>query len=192
MLPHGYDGAGPEHSSAKPERFLQMCDVARVAESRDTQYNWQVANCTTPANLFHILRRQVLFFVPPLHCSESHRLLFGRVDWYIFGFLTVCWFAFAVVAGQVARPFRKPLVLIGPKTILRLPQAVSSISEMGEGTCFQPVLLDPLHEGAQASASIQKVAFCSGKIYYDMLKERQKFKQEGSMTFVRIEVCVCV
>src|SRR5690606_30480399 len=90
LLPHGYEGQGPEHSSARLERFLQLC----------AEDNWIVANCTTPANYFHILRR------------------------------------------QLKRPFRKPLVLMTPKSLLRHPQATSSAAEFQTGSRFHRVLAD--------------------------------------------------
>src|SRR6188474_274541 len=128
LLPHGYEGQGPEHSSARLERFLQM----------SAEDNWQVANCTTPANYFHILRRQ-------LH-----------------------------------RNFRKPLVLMTPKSLLRHKRVVSDLSEMGPGTTFHRVLWDD----AQARRSekialvpdekVRRVVLCSGKVYYDLYDEREK------------------
>jgi 2-oxoglutarate dehydrogenase E1 component len=129
LLPHGYEGQGPEHSSARLERYLQMC----------AEDNMQVANCTTPANYFHILRR------------------------------------------QLNRDFRKPLVLMTPKSLLRHKKAVSSLSDMEIGTSFHRVLLD----GAETSttqtsiklvedAKIRRVILCTGKVYYDLLDEREK------------------
>ncbi|MEZ5890677.1 MAG: 2-oxoglutarate dehydrogenase E1 component [Xanthobacteraceae bacterium] len=128
LLPHGYEGQGPEHSSARLERYLQMC----------AEDNMQVANCTTPANYFHILRR------------------------------------------QLKRNFRKPLVLMTPKSLLRHKQAVSSLAEMGPGTAFHRLLPD----GAEAAGDgrtrlvepekIRRVVLCSGKVYYDLYEEREK------------------
>ena len=129
LLPHGYEGQGPEHSSARLERFLQQC----------AENNMQVANCTTPANYFHILRRQ-------LH-----------------------------------RSFRKPLILMTPKSLLRHKKAVSTLADMAEGSSFHRVLRDdaqlrPDVAGVtlKADKDIRKVIVCSGKVYYDLLDAREK------------------
>ena len=127
LLPHGYEGQGPEHSSARLERFLQMCG----------QDNWIVANCTTPANYFHILRRQ-------LH-----------------------------------RSFRKPLVLMTPKSLLRHKLAVSDAAEFVTGSSFHRVLWDDAQKGhsdtvLKPDAEIRRVVLCSGKVYYDLLAERDE------------------
>lgn len=120
LLPHGYEGQGPEHSSARLERYLQLC----------AEDNMQVCNCTTPANYFHVLRR------------------------------------------QIHRDFRKPLVLMTPKSLLRHKRAVSKLEEMGEGTSFHRVLWD---EGEfVADEKIRQVVLCSGKVYYDLAEERDK------------------
>ncbi len=127
LLPHGYEGQGPEHSSAKLERFLQLC----------AEDNWQVANCTTPANYFHVLRRQ-------LH-----------------------------------RKFRKPLVIMTPKSLLRHKRVVSDLSEMGPQTSFHRVLWDDaqLHPDGKGKLKpdreIRRVVLCSGKVYYDLYDARQ-------------------
>ncbi|KUP94360.1 2-oxoglutarate dehydrogenase E1 component [Tritonibacter horizontis] len=125
LLPHGFEGQGPEHSSARLERFLQMCG----------QDNWIVANCTTPANYFHILRR------------------------------------------QIHRTFRKPLVLMTPKSLLRHKLAVSKAHEFTTGSSFHRVLWDDAETGASdtklvADKKIKRVVLCSGKVYYDLLEER--------------------
>ncbi|NOD34964.1 MULTISPECIES: 2-oxoglutarate dehydrogenase E1 component [unclassified Ruegeria] len=125
LLPHGFEGQGPEHSSARLERFLQMCG----------QDNWIVANCTTPANYFHILRRQ-------LH-----------------------------------RTFRKPLILVTPKSLLRHKLAVSRAEEFTTGSSFHRVLWDDAQQGNSdtelvADDKIKRVVLCSGKVYYDLLEER--------------------
>jgi 2-oxoglutarate dehydrogenase E1 component len=125
LLPHGFEGQGPEHSSARLERFLQMCG----------QDNWIVANCTTPANYFHILRRQ-------LH-----------------------------------RSFRKPLVLMTPKSLLRHKLAVSKTEEFLEGSSFHRVLWDDAQYGNSETTlkpddQIRRVVMCSGKVYYDLLEKR--------------------
>jgi 2-oxoglutarate dehydrogenase E1 component len=125
LLPHGFEGQGPEHSSARLERFLQMC----------AEDNWIVANCTTPANYFHILRR------------------------------------------QIHRSFRKPLVLMTPKSLLRHKLAVSRREEFLEGSSFHRVLWDDAEHGSSdtklaADDKIRRVVMCSGKVYYDLLEER--------------------
>jgi len=126
-LPHGYEGQGPEHSSARPERFLQQC----------AEDNWIVANCTTPSNYFHILRRQ-------LH-----------------------------------RTIRKPLIIFTPKSLLRHKMAVSKLSEMAEGSSFHRVLWDDAQHGNSETklvtdSKIKRVVLCSGKVYYDLLAERDE------------------
>jgi 2-oxoglutarate dehydrogenase E1 component len=126
LLPHGFEGQGPEHSSARLERFLQL----------SAEDNWIVANCTTPANYFHILRRQ-------LH-----------------------------------RGFRKPLVLMTPKSLLRHKRAVSDMAQFTEGTSFHRVLWDDAESGGSttklvADDRIRRVVLCSGKVYYDLLEERE-------------------
>ncbi|QFU07842.1 2-oxoglutarate dehydrogenase E1 component [Rhodobacteraceae bacterium THAF1] len=125
LLPHGYEGQGPEHSSARLERFLQMSG----------QDNWIVANCTTPANYFHILRRQ-------LH-----------------------------------RSFRKPLILMTPKSLLRHKMAVSRAEEFQTGSSFHRVLWDDAQQGNSTlelapDDQIERVVMCSGKVYYDLLEKR--------------------
>ncbi|WP_208348049.1 2-oxoglutarate dehydrogenase E1 component [Pseudaestuariivita rosea] len=125
LLPHGYEGQGPEHSSARLERFLQMCGGD----------NWIVANCSTPANYFHILRRQ-------LH-----------------------------------RDFRKPLVLMTPKSLLRHKLAINKAEDFTTGSSFHRVLWDDAEKGnsdtkLKADKDIRRVVLCSGKVYYDLLEER--------------------
>jgi 2-oxoglutarate dehydrogenase E1 component len=128
LLPHGYEGQGPEHSSARLERFLQLC----------AEDNMQVANVTTPANYFHILRR------------------------------------------QMKRDFRKPLILMTPKSLLRHKRAVSSLSEMAGESSFHRLLWDDaevIKDGPiklQKDNKIRRVVICSGKVYYDLLEEREK------------------
>jgi len=130
LLPHGYEGQGPEHSSARLERYLQLC----------AEDNMQVCNCTTPANYFHILRRQVM------------------------------------------RDFRKPLILMTPKSLLRHKRAVSTLSELGPESVFHRLLWDDAETpGPQkttiklaADKDIRRVVLCSGKVYYDLLEEREK------------------
>src|SRR5690606_27321185 len=129
LLPHGYEGQGPEHSSARLERFLQAC----------AEDNLQVANCTTPANYFHILRR------------------------------------------QMHRPFRKPLILMTPKSLLRHKKAVSALADLAEGSSFHRVLRDHAERYPDAAGvalrpdkDIRRVVLCSGKVYYDLLEAREK------------------
>src|SRR5690554_4741897 len=130
LLPHGYEGMGSEHSSGRMERFLQSC----------AEYNIQVCNATTPANFYHLLRR------------------------------------------QMHRNFRKPLVIFTPKKLLRYPKAVSSIDELATGR-FQEVIDDPAAEVDQ----VDTVVFCSGKVYYDVLEEKEKTESGDNMAIVRIE-----
>jgi 2-oxoglutarate dehydrogenase E1 component len=125
LLPHGYEGQGPEHSSARLERFLTMCGSD----------NWIVANCTTPANYFHILRRQ-------LH-----------------------------------RSFRKPLILMTPKSLLRHKMAISDADDFTTGSSFHRVLWDDAQKGHSDTKlapdkKVRRVVLCSGKVYYDLLEER--------------------
>ncbi|WP_111733240.1 2-oxoglutarate dehydrogenase E1 component [Roseovarius amoyensis] len=127
LLPHGFEGQGPEHSSARLERFLTMCG----------QDNWIVANCTTPANYFHILRRQ-------LH-----------------------------------RTFRKPLILMTPKSLLRHRLCVSGTDDFTTGSSFHRVLWDDAQQGhsdtkLKPDNKIRRVVLCSGKVYFDLLEERDK------------------
>ncbi len=127
LLPHGYEGQGPEHSSARLERFLQM----------SAEDNWIVANCTTPANYFHLLRR------------------------------------------QMHRDYRKPLVLMTPKSLLRHKMAVSKADEFTTGSSFHRVLWDDAQYGnsdtkLKADDKIKRVVLCSGKVYFDLLEERDK------------------
>ncbi len=125
LLPHGFEGQGPEHSSARLERFLQMCGGD----------NWIVANCTTPANYFHLLRR------------------------------------------QIHRTYRKPLILMTPKSLLRHKLAVSKAEEFQTGSSFHRVLWDDAQYGNSettlvADDKIRRVVMCSGKVYFDLLEER--------------------
>ena len=129
LLPHGYEGQGAEHSSARLERFLQMC----------AQENMTVANCTTPANFYHLLRRQ-------------HK-----------------------------RHFRRPLVVMSPKSLLRLPKAQSTMEELAHGT-FQPILSDT----TVAPEKVTKVVFCSGKLYYELADEREA-QGADHVAIIRIE-----
>ncbi len=141
LLPHGYEGQGPEHSSARLERFLQLCAGENI----------QVVNCTTPANYFHALRR------------------------------------------QMHREFRKPLVIMTPKSLLRYKRCVSDLSLFSKNSTFHRVLEDDAYskvnnllELKKKDEKIKKVVMCSGKIYYDLVEAREKFNND-KVTFIRIE-----
>ncbi len=130
LLPHGYEGQGPEHSSGRMERFLQL----------SAECNFAVVNMTTPANLFHALRR------------------------------------------QLARPFRKPLIVMSPKSMLRHPEAISSIDEFKTGTSFKEVIDD----NSAIAEKTNRLVLCSGKIYYDLNKLKQE-KKMSNVALVRVE-----
>jgi 2-oxoglutarate dehydrogenase E1 component len=132
LLPHGYEGQGPEHSSARLERYLQLCG----------EDNMQVANITTPANYFHALRR------------------------------------------QMHRKFRKPLVIMTPKSLLRHKLCVSRLDDMGPGTSFKRVMPDCGQ--LVADEKIRRVVLCTGKVYYDLLDEREKAGIDD-VALVRVE-----
>ncbi len=141
LLPHGYEGQGPEHSSARLERFLQLC----------ANDNLQVMNCTTPANYFHALRR------------------------------------------QIHRDFRKPLVLMTPKSLLRNKYCVSDIKDFNKQTSFHRILWDHALNNDNENfiklknpEEIEKVILCSGKVYFDLLAAREKIKRDDVILF-RIE-----
>ncbi len=131
LLPHGYEGQGPEHSSARLERFLQLC----------AEDNLQVANCTTPANYFHILRR------------------------------------------QMHRDFRKPLVIVTPKSLLRHKMAVSTLEDFSGESHFMRILSDP---SAPADADVRRLVLCSGKVAYDLIEARDKAGDRNT-AIVRVE-----
>ena len=141
LLPHGYEGQGPEHSSARLERFLQLCAGENI----------QVVNCTTPSNYFHVLRR------------------------------------------QMHREFRKPLIIMTPKSLLRHKRCVSNISEFSKKSTFHRVLEDDAYskinnllELKKRDDQIKKVVMCSGKIYYDLIEARERYKN-NKVTFIRLE-----
>ena len=141
LLPHGYEGQGPEHSSARLERFLQIC----------ANDNLQVMNCTTPANYFHALRRQLL------------------------------------------RDFRKPLIMMAPKSLLRNKYCVSELKDFSKENSFHRVMwdhsMDPKTKGfikLKNNSDIKKVILCSGKVYFDLLVAREKLKKNDVILF-RIE-----
>jgi 2-oxoglutarate dehydrogenase E1 component len=132
LLPHGYEGQGPEHSSARLERYLQLCG----------EDNLQVCNLTTAANYFHALRR------------------------------------------QVRRRFRKPLVIVTPKSLLRAKEVMSSLNDMGPGTTFHRVIGET--ETIAPDAEVRRIVLCSGKVYFDLAKARAE-KGDRSVALVRIE-----
>ena len=140
LLPHGYEGQGPEHSSARLERFLQLC----------AQDNLQVVNCTTPANYFHVLRR------------------------------------------QMHRDFRKPLILMTPKSLLRNKMCVSNLDDFTKKNSFHRILEDHAYLNGtkliklKKDKEIKKVVICSGKIYFDLIEAREKAKDDR-IVFIRIE-----
>ena len=140
LLPHGYEGQGPEHSSARLERFLQLCAGENI----------QVVNCTTPSNYFHALRR------------------------------------------QMHREFRKPLIVMTPKSLLRHKRCISNISEFTSKSTFHRVLEDDAYNmeskliSLKKDKKIEKVVMCSGKIYYDLIEAREKFKND-KVVFIRLE-----
>ena len=132
LLPHGYEGQGPEHSSARLERYLQL----------SAEDNWQVINPTTPANYFHALRR------------------------------------------QMRRPFRKPLVVMTPKSLLRHKECVSALADFGPGSSFRRILAET--DQLAESAAIRRVVLCSGKVYFDLVAERRKRKIDD-IAILRVE-----
>ena len=140
LLPHGYEGQGPEHSSARLERFLQLC----------AHENIQVMNCTTPANYFHALRR------------------------------------------QIHRDFRKPLIIMTPKSLLRNKRCTSNLEDFNKKNTFHRILKDHAEVGGygliklQEDKKIKKVVLCSGKIYFDLIEAREKIKND-KVLFIRIE-----
>ena len=133
LLPHGYEGQGPEHSSARLERYLQLC----------AEDNMQVVNCTTPANYYHVLRR------------------------------------------QMHREFRKPLIVMTPKSLLRHKRAVSNLADFAEANSFHRVMVDGAEAGCDVGditlkpdAEIKKVVLCSGKVYFDLVEAREVSKRD--------------
>ena len=132
LLPHGHEGQGPEHSSARPERYLQLC----------AERNMTVANYTTPANYYHALRR------------------------------------------QMRRDFRKPLVIMTPKSLLRHKLCVSPMADFAEGSAYKPVIEEI--DNINAPDKVRRVVLCSGKVYYDLLMERRE-KGVTDVAIVRVE-----
>ena len=133
LLPHGYEGQGPEHSSARLERFLQGC----------AENNVTVANITSPANFFHALRR------------------------------------------QLERPFRKPLIVMSPKSLLRHPKCLSDVKDFEKGNKFQEVLDDPSMT-AKTAKKVKRLLLCTGKVYFDLLAKKEADKRDD-VAIVRIE-----
>lgn len=153
LLPHGYEGMGPEHSSARIERFLQLCDEdpdklpadnEHQAMNQLNEINMIVANPTTPANMMHLLRRQTKL------------------------------------------PFRKPLIVFTPKALLRLPECQSSFDEMVPGTSFVRAYVET-GPASQNPDDVKKVIFCSGKVYYDLERQRKELGLQEKIAIVRIE-----
>jgi len=153
LLPHGYEGMGPEHSSARIERFLELSDEdpdqvpvldENVVMNQLQNINMIVANPTTPANMMHLLRRQIKL------------------------------------------PFRKPLIVMTPKALLRLPECQSSFDEMLPGTSFVRAFKEN-GAAAQNPLEVKKVVFCSGKVYYDLVAERARLNLTDKIAIVRIE-----
>ena len=136
LLPHGFEGQGPEHSSGRVERYLQLCG----------EDNMQVVNCTTPANYFHVLRR------------------------------------------QMRRKFRKPLIVMTPKSLLRHKRCVSKLSEMGSGSSFHRALWDDaqLSGELRSDIGIKRVVLCTGKVYYDLFQGRAE-AGVNDIYFLRLE-----
>jgi 2-oxoglutarate dehydrogenase E1 component len=156
LLPHGYEGMGPEHSSARPERFLQMCneddeinlEKVKFGKAFEAQQlhdtNWIVANCTTPANFFHLLRRQIYL------------------------------------------PFRKPLIVMTPKSLLRHPLARSPVEDFLPETSFRRVIPDTGKAAANAE-KVERLIFCTGKVYYDILASRKQANVDEKIAVARLE-----
>lgn len=140
LLPHGYDGAGPEHSSSRVERFLEMCDddsevIPEWAEGYFNEnmkrHNWQIVNASTSANYFHLLRR------------------------------------------QMHREYRKPLIVVAPKKLLKHRSASSNIEEFGPGLKFHRTISERDTELISDPKKVKKIIFCTGQVYYDLEKERK-------------------
>eukprot|EP00826_Nyctotherus_ovalis_P056584 TRINITY_DN766_c0_g1_i3.p1 TRINITY_DN766_c0_g1~~TRINITY_DN766_c0_g1_i3.p1 ORF type:complete len:927 (+),score=318.28 TRINITY_DN766_c0_g1_i3:259-3039(+) len=147
LLPHGYDGQGAEHSSARLERFLQMTDddpySCKLPGHLVENCNWQVVNCTTPANYFHVLRR------------------------------------------QLRRDFRKPLISMSPKRLLRLREAVSNIEDFSAEKKFRCIIPEVEPEIAPPE-KVEKLIVCSGQVYYDLVKARSTLKK-NNISIARLE-----
>eukprot|EP00604_Paraphysomonas_vestita_P002496 CAMPEP_0174818578 /NCGR_PEP_ID=MMETSP1107-20130205/1320_1 /TAXON_ID=36770 /ORGANISM="Paraphysomonas vestita, Strain GFlagA" /LENGTH=280 /DNA_ID=CAMNT_0016030629 /DNA_START=2305 /DNA_END=3147 /DNA_ORIENTATION=+ len=152
LLPHGYDGQGAEHSSCRVERFLQQIDedsdvypdMNRDTRTQIQTTNFQVVNCTTPANYFHVLRR------------------------------------------QIHRDFRKPLVVVSPKSLLRDKRCTSTLDEMAEGTSFHRVYGEVDSKIKDAGEKVRRIVFCTGKVYFDLVAKRTELNIDD-IAIVRIE-----
>jgi len=152
LLPHGYDGQGAEHSSCRVERYLQMVEedphhIPNMEHDERTQIqktNWQIVNCTTPANYFHSLRR------------------------------------------QIHRDFRKPMIVVAPKNLLRNKRCVSTLEDMGPGTMFQRVIDEADEDIRSNPGNVKTLVFCTGQIYYELLIEREKLGR-SDVAIVRLE-----
>lgn len=153
LLPHGMEGMGPEHSSARPERFLQMCNddpdvFPKITEDFAVRQlydcNWIVVNCSSPANFCHVLRRQILL------------------------------------------PFRKPLIVFTPKSLLRHPEARSSFDEMLPGTHFKRIISE-CGPASHNPESVKRLLFCTGKVYYELNKERSTREMDADVAITRLE-----
>jgi 2-oxoglutarate dehydrogenase E1 component len=153
LLPHGYDGAGPEHSSSRMERFLEMCDddpdeIHEFAKDYFNEnmknHNWQIINSSTASNYFHALRR------------------------------------------QMHREYRKPLIVVAPKKLLKHKNACSSIEEFGPGLKFQRTIDERNTELISDPSKVKKIIFCTGQIYYDLVKERDT-KEMTDTAIITIE-----
>jgi len=168
LLPHGYDGQGPEHSSCRVERYLQMSDedptkippdMRLDTRTQIQEHNWQIVNVTTPANYFHVLRR------------------------------------------QVHREFRKPLIVVSPKNLLRHPKCVSPLDDFDDeeknateqGIRFKRLIMDKTATSRAKDDSLpidlgaKRVVFCTGKVYYELDAERETNGTENEVKIVRIE-----
>jgi 2-oxoglutarate dehydrogenase E1 component len=147
LLPHGYDGQGAEHSSARLERFLQMTDddpyALKLPGYLIKNCNWQVVNCTTPSNYFHVLRR------------------------------------------QLRRDFRKPLIVMSPKRLLRLREAVSNIEDFSAEKKFKNVIPE-VENDIVPPEKVEKLIVCSGQVYYDLVKARSTLKK-NKISIIRLE-----
>jgi 2-oxoglutarate dehydrogenase E1 component len=152
LLPHGYDGQGAEHSSCRVERYLQMMEedphhipkMARDERNQIQKANWQIVNCSTPANYFHCLRR------------------------------------------QIHRDFRKPLIVVSPKNLLRNKRCVSSLDDMSTGTTFYRTFDEVDAEISNNPDDVKTLVFCTGQIYYELLTEREKLDRKD-VAIVRLE-----
>jgi len=150
LLPHGYDGNGPEHSSCRTERYLLLCDQddtfpadGQAWHQTIEDVNMKVAHPSTAANYFHLLRL------------------------------------------QMRMPFRKPLVVVAPKKLLRFQGATSSIADFNEGTTFKPIIEDQ-NPKAVAANQVRKVILCSGQVYFELEKERTA-REANDVVIVRVE-----